>query len=427
MFGRVLKTGKFVLAVRHKFRSNKRVDRSTAEWLTTQLQMMGPTYIKIGQFISSRRDIFDEKLVEAFRGLQDAVDPAPVEESTRIIKERLGAEMSKVESIESRPVACASIGQVHIGKMRTGQKIAIKLRRPGARDCLDMDITILSGILTLLEQLKTENISETRELLDDFKEWFEDEMDYTRELQNYRLLKQNATNSNMVMPEFYDRLCHDDFIVMSYVPSKKIRTAKLTMTMADRKRLAIELMDTFISQLVVNGVMHGDPHEGNIGMGGDGRIVLYDMGNVITVNKSTRTKLRQMLFEIVSGNYDDAIGIMRKVDLFEVRDDAKVRQLLEKYAEYIRSVDVKVFSNMSVDSNMRGDLPVKFNGTVFRIVRVFGLLEGICKDLDPEFSYEPVLTKYMQVVGGNGNDYLTYRVVSDIRKVARMVVERLEV
>ncbi|PNH12531.1 hypothetical protein TSOC_000522 [Tetrabaena socialis] len=401
------------------------MDRATAQWFKNQLQMMGPTYIKIGQFISSRRDIFDEKVVEALRELQDAVEPSPTEESRRLISERLGTSISKVSSIELTPVACASIGQVHIGQLKNGKKIAIKIRRPGVQDLLAMDLTILSGILSILELLKTENISETRELLDDFSQWFEDEMDYTREIQNYVLLKQNAKPS-LLLPEFYEQLCQEDFIIMSYVPSLKIRVAKMSMSMADRRALAILIMDTFISQLVVDGVMHGDPHEGNIGMNRDGQVVLYDMGNVIMVSQSTRNKLRQLLFEIVSSNYDEAISIMKKVDLFEVRDEAKVRGLLEKYSQYIQSVDVKVFTSMSKDSSMRGDLPIKFSGTVFRIVRVFGLLEGICKDLDPAFSYEPVLAKYMQIMGGGTNDYLTYRMMSDLRKLARLLVDNLE-
>ena len=425
MFGRVLKTGQFVIDVQRKITSVKRVDRSTAEWLKGRLQEMGPTYIKIGQFVSSRRDIFDDTIVDALRGLQDDVPPAPQAEMIETIKARLGKNIKYMKTIEIDPVACASIGQVHVGEVMSGKKVAIKVRRPGVIDDLLMDVTILMGILSVLDLLNTENITETRELLEDFQTWFMDEMNYLREVQNYKLLKANVNDEFIVMPEFYDKLCHEDFIVMSYVPSFKFRDVMDGLSMPERKKLAVKIMDTFVGQLVVDGVMHGDPHEGNVGIGADGRIVMYDMGNIIQVDVVTRTRLKQLLFEIVSGNLDEAVKLMKKINLFEVRDDVKVRKLLEKYAEYIKTVDVSIMLNAASSLDMRGELPIKFNSTVFRIVRVFGLLEGICKDLDPSFSYDAVFTKYMQVVGGD-TDYLTYKMVSDIKKLAKLIVDTFD-
>ena len=422
MLARVVKTGRFVLDVKRRMVAQK-PDRPTAEWLRGRLQDMGPTYIKIGQFVASRRDIFDENVVDALRGLQDDVPSSMSREDTRdLIAARMGRHMKRIESVSPDPVACASIGQVHLGTTRSGKKIAIKIRRPGVIEDFTMDVAILSALLNVLAFLKLDNVPETKELLDDFRIWFIEEMDYTREVDNYKLLKANADPAGLQMPEFYERVCHADFIVMSFVPSTKFRD--VTLPKAERRLLAIRLMDTFIGQLVVDGVMHGDPHEGNVGLGKDGRIVVYDMGNVIRLDATTRTRLKRLIFEIVTGNFDDAIDLMKKIDLFEVRDDAMVRVLLEKYAEYIRTVDVRV---MQVDLTLKNDgLPIKFSGTVFRIVRVFGLLEGICKTLDAEFSYEPVFAKYMSLTSLNNGtmdtDYLRYKISSDLRKIAQMII-----
>jgi predicted unusual protein kinase regulating ubiquinone biosynthesis (AarF/ABC1/UbiB family) len=424
MLARVVRTGKFVVDVRRRFAGGKRVDKAAADWLKGELQKMGPTYIKIGQFVASRRDLFDDKIVEAFKSLQDSVDPAPSAETVQIITRRLGGHIRAVKKIEIAPMACASIGQVHRVVLKTGREVAIKVRRPDVQDEFEMDIAILMFLLRVMDMLNTENISETRELLHDFRAWFTEEMDYTRELQNYRLLRRHA-KPTLVMPEFYEELCHEDFLVMSYLPSYKISAVKDRMRPQARKELAMRLMDTFIGQLVTDGVMHGDPHEGNLGVAADGRIVLYDMGNVIQVDADTRGKLKRMIFEIVTGNMDDAVRLMHTISLFEVRDDVKVKKLLVKYAEYMRTVDVSVMKTTSFDSEMRRDLPIKFSSTVFRIVRVFGLLEGLCKDLDPEFSYEPVFQKYMQVIGGD-SDYVTYKATSDLRKAARALVDFLD-
>lgn len=421
MLSRIVRTGKFVVDVRRRLFAGRRIDRASAEWLKTEMQRMGPTYIKIGQFISSRRDLFDDNVVEALKGLQDDVDAAPREEIVQLITRRMGRRMSSVRNIEAQPMACASIGQVHRAILKDNREVAIKVRRPGVQDEFEMDIAILTSVLRVMDMLNTENISETRELLHDFRAWFSEEMDYRRELDNFRDLRKHAKNSDVALPEFYEELCQDDFIVMSFLPSTKVSAAKRAMMPEARKKLAVLLMDTFIGQLVTDGVMHGDPHEGNLGVAADGRIVLYDMGNIIRVDASTRAQLKRMIFEIVAGNLDDAVRVMRNIPLFEVRDDEKVKKLLSKYAEYMRTVDVGVIKAASFDKEMRG-LPIKFSSTVFRIVRVFALLEGLCKDLDPDFSYEPIFQKYMQVVGGDA-DYVSYKATSDLRRLARAIVE----
>lgn len=424
MLTRILKTGKFVLDARRRL-SKATLDRASVEWLKRELQLMGPTYIKAGQFISSRRDLFDATLVDAMRGLQDAVDPAPSVEINKRISSRLGKHMKRVARISSTPLACASIGQVHIADLTSGQRVVIKVRRPGVVEDLDADMTILMSIMSLLYMLNTENITETKELLHDFKEWCAGEMDYRKELENWRKLKAALKPSVVALPQLYEDLCCEDFLIMSYLPSTKISDAKRKMTMAQRKKLAIALMDCFVSQLVVHGVLHGDPHEGNLGVAADGGLVLYDMGNVISIDAQTRIRLKQMLFDIVVGNYDDAIELMRRISLFEVRDAARLRKLLEKYGEYIRTVDVKIIMQSTSADEMRGELPIKFSGTVFRIVRVFGLLEGICKDLDPEFSYEPIIGRYMQAFSGD-TDYVNYRMASDVKKLARLVIQAFD-
>lgn len=430
LLNRIVKTGKFMVDVRQKLKPGKPMTPATAQWLKTELQRMGPTYIKIGQFISSRQDIFDAQVIEALRDLQDAVDPASVDEVVSIINERMGSDMRHVAQMSMEPIAAASIGQVHVGQLLNGKKFAVKVRRPGVQKDFDVDMTILSGMLSLMDVMGMENVKETQELLCDFRRWVEDEMDYTKELTNYKRLRRFANTSLLVMPKLYDKHCHEDFLCMSYLPSLKVRDAALKMTMVERRNLANTLMDTFVSMLVSDGVMHGDPHEGNIGIlegstPGDMKVVLYDMGNVITIDKKTRVRLKQLLFEIVSADYDGALRSMKSINLFEVRDDDKVKTLLIKYSEYMMTVDIDVMLNMSKDVQMRGALPVKFNGTVFRIVRVFGLLEGLCKDLDPDFTYKPVMAKYMKVMGGD-SDYFAYRMKSDVRKIASMLLTSLE-
>ena len=430
MIKRVLKTCKFVLDVKNKFANVKRVDRPRAEWLKGRVQEMGVSFIKVGQFVSSRRDIFDETIVDAMKGLQDNVSPAPEVEMKEIILDRLGPVLGQISKIESAPIAAASIGQVHIAEMkRDKKKIALKVRRPHVQSDINMDIAILMNILTVMDLLNTENIKETKELLDSFRTWLLEETDYIREIENWKLLKESLNTDAIVLPTMYAQMCFEDFVVMEYVPSEKIRVAMKRLSKPERKVLAEQLMDNFVGQLILSGVMHGDPHEGNMGITADNKIVLYDMGNIIQVDLPTRVKLKQLLFHIVSEDFEEAVATMKKISLFDVRDEAKVVKLLEQYSSYLKTMDVNVFmATATTDSNMRGALPVKFDSTVFRIVRVFGLLEGICKDLDPEFSYQKIFAKYVELVGGMGGEtnYVSFKMVSDVRKLAKMVIKSLD-
>jgi predicted unusual protein kinase regulating ubiquinone biosynthesis (AarF/ABC1/UbiB family) len=129
------------------------------------------------------------------------------------------------------------------------------------------------------------------------------------------------------------------------------------------------------------------------------------------------------MFEIVQGNIDEAMAAMYKMPIFEIRDESKVRALLIAYADYMKKVDVQVLVETMNNGSMRGDLAIKFAPIVFRVIRVFSLLEGICKDLDPEFNYDKVFAKYMQVMD---SEYVGYKVNSDIKRVAKLLLKNLD-
>lgn len=464
---RIIKTTKFVVSTQVRFQ--KPINPVSARELKKEIQEMGPTYIKIGQFVSSRRDIFHPDVIDALKELQSNVDTEP-QDVIPIIRERLADKLSKssmrLVKLTRKPIAQASIGQVHVGlvelsSMKSQQfqrkMLAFKVRRPRVREDMEMDVAILRFILNSIFFKNMENIQETKELLEDFERWLLDESDYLNEVSNWKILEKSLReNECIILPRVYEDLSSSDVITMEYLPSRSIEEAKKTMDDDERKELAAKLMDSFVRQLVVHGVMHGDPHEGNLGISSESstnnvdkikinnvdkienvknikinnvdkiEIVLYDMGNVIRVDLETRKLLKRLLFEIVNDNLDDALAIMKRISLFEIRDEIRTRQLLEKYVKYIKTVDVNVFASSSIEKDLEmksnTKLPIKFSGTVFRIVRVFGILEGICKRLDPTFSYEPIFSKYTSLVGSDA-DYLTYKVLSDLRKIARMVLE----
>ena len=441
---RIAKTSRFLIGTRWRFTDKNVSKKEYALWLKRELQNMGPTYIKIGQFISTRKDIFDKELVSELCDLQDNVD-VPFVDATPIFKASSGLRaLARTHSLQIAitPIAQASIGQVHLATVTktgvTGEKsqrvLALKVRRPDVKRDIAIDLTILKSIVNVLNMIPTRipNLEETKELLLDFEMFLIEETDYENELRNWKMLRSGSAfndNSGIVLPFLREDLCCSEVVAMDFVESKRIRDVKDTMSLIDRKLLASKLMDSLVQQLVVDCTCHCDLHSGNIGILSDGRVIFYDMGNIITLDQKTRNKLKRLLFDIINDNLDDAVATMKTVEiLFEVRDDAMAYKLLQSYATYIRTVDPNVliqaassFGNGNGNNGINEKLPIKFKGTVFRIVRVFGLLEGICKDLDPSFSYEPIFAKYMQILGGDG-DYLTLKALSDIRKIARYIL-----
>lgn len=413
MFQHVLKTGRFMTDIHGRFGQGGKVQRADAVWLRQRLQHMGPTYIKIGQFMSTRQDIFDRRIVEALRDLQDRAEP--LTNSREVITANV--DTSQFASIDWQPLAAASIGQVHRAKLRTGEEVVIKVKRPDVGAAIKVDTDIWRASISLMRFTGRANIEESLRLVDDFTEFIMNETDFELEAHHMTEFGRD-TPPGVVVPRIYNNMCTSGALVMEYVPSMRLSEAKKTMTAAERSALAHRLMDVIMNQLVSEGMVHGDPHEGNLGVTQDGSIVLYDFGNVLTIDVGLRMLMRQLVFEILIENVDGAIEVMRRMtDIMEVRNEAKLRLYLQKYMQYIKTIDVGVFASLASDKEAYDVLPVRFDGIVFRLIRVFGILEGICKDLDPAFDYHGALSRHLV-----SREFLEQRARTDIGRILMRVV-----
>jgi predicted unusual protein kinase regulating ubiquinone biosynthesis (AarF/ABC1/UbiB family) len=409
------KTTLFAKDVGERFSKHKRILKSDGEWLKHRLQDMGPTYVKIGQFVSTRRDIFDTNIVDALRDLQDRVRPIEAKDVRDVMTKQLP--LDKFLEIEMAPIASASIGQVHRAVLnnKKKQKVVIKVKRPGIDNMIKSDVHILSSLLQVMEMSGSLNVSESRDLLDDFRDFVLLEADYENEARNIKAFCQAyAPNPDIIIPRVHESLSTDSLIVMDYVPSTKFSVIKNRLTKEQRSELAYKLMDMVVRQFISDGIVHGDPHEGNIGVSDSGKLVIYDLGNIITIEPALRSLMKQFIFEVMIENIDAAIDVMKRINLIEIRDDSRLRVYLEKYVQYIKTIDVKVF-NMS-DKEVFQKLPVKFDGVIFRLIRVFGIIEGICKDLDPSFNYNTVFVKYLDMLLLD-NEFIDYKIRSDIKSL----------
>ena len=421
LLGRMVQTGMFVVDVGRRVSPNKPVSKADAQWLKGRIQGMGPTYIKIGQFMSARRDIFDREVCEALKELQDNVPPIEEAQAAAL----LDKVRPRMRELNAAPIASASIGQVHTGRLkrRKSPRCVVKVKRPGIADAIQADIDVLLVICDLLKAAGVEHVAESRAIVTEFREFILQESDFVREAANMRAFAESvAGDPAVIVPQLVGGLCDADAIVMQYVPSVKFKVAKARMDPAARRAVAYGLMDLFVTQLVTTGVVHGDPHEGNIALSPDfSRYVFYDFGNMIVLDKVMRQQLKRLVFELMTDNVDATIDVLRGMPYVSVRDEGSLRAYISKYSEYMKTVDVKVFQGMiDTDKDTFTKLPVKFDAVIFRIIRVFGLVEGICKDLDPTFNYVDVFVKHADTVFADV-DFIDYKIRSDLRLLLKNI------
>lgn len=380
-------------------------------WLSKELEALGPTYVKMGQFISSRKDIFTKEFSDQFASLRDRVRPMPPELVEPIFK----ALADKIQ-VEPEPLASASIGQVHKGVLLLNEakpKVIVKVRRPNIAIDIANDIGFIRSVLDLMKLLNTnDNVDDTIDILTDFESGVLEEVDFKKEVENIKMFRRlyKSGVDGVYIPKVYKSLCTDDVIVMEYVKTKPI----FSIVGKDRRKaMATKIIKIFIEQLIQTGSIHGDPHPGNMGVRSDNTLVLYDFGNVVKVGYNEQQLLKELIYYLLVMNKGATVATLKKLKI-KITDDAEVERYLDSYIEYMRSIDVNKLKSLT--NNGKAEMPFKLTGELFRLIRVFGILEGICKELDPEFNYFDVLQDYVTDILFD-QEFLTYKASSDINSL----------
>jgi predicted unusual protein kinase regulating ubiquinone biosynthesis (AarF/ABC1/UbiB family) len=377
-------------------------------WLKKKIEDMGPTYIKIGQFLGSRPDIVqDPYVMSTLQMLYDEITPIPWDYVKEVTKDMTQRDNCFIEEI---PIATASIGQVHRGKSETGQDIVIKIKRPNVDEDIQMDLNILNTYIKAVSYLLGKDdpkIIDSKSILRDLRIILNKEADFVGEVKNMLLMSTTLPSVNIPTP--ITKYCNSNMIVMNYIPS-----IQLTKEVEDKKRYATLLMNLFIDQFLKFGIMHGDPHEGNVRLSQDGdNIVMYDFGSVIQLDKKKRSLMKMLVFEIISENVDGVIDVIKEMpDIITIRDETMARNMIQIYIDYIKTIDVNVLKQAVFEDK---NLPFRFSDIIFQITRVFGMVEGICIQLDPDFKYEKIFINHIETLILD-EDFIRYKIKSDMKR-----------
>jgi predicted unusual protein kinase regulating ubiquinone biosynthesis (AarF/ABC1/UbiB family) len=311
--------------------------RELSERFAKDLEEMGPTYIKIGQLLSTRADLLPAPFLEALSRLQNDVAPFSYEQVEETITTELGVRISKAfASFEREPLAAASLGQVHRASMRDGRQVAVKVQRPGIREEIVVDLEALEGIAEFADKhTEAGRKFGYTGIVDEFRKSILRELDYRLEARNQATLRENlAEFKRIVVPAVIDDYCTAHVLTTEFVSGVKVTEISPIRRMdIDGAALADEVFRAYLQQILVDGLVHADPHPGNVVLMDDGRIALLDVGMVTRIAPALQERLLQLVMAISEGHGDEAATVALKIA--EQRADNNESEFRRRVAEMV--------------------------------------------------------------------------------------------
>ena len=383
--------------------------RARAIWIRETLLHLGPTFIKVGQFFSTRADLFPSEYVEELSKLQDQVPAFGYEQVAAIVQQELGKPIEQVYSyFDPTPLAAASLGQVHRAKLKSGEEVVVKVQRPGLVRLFTIDLEIGRGIAEFFQH-HTPWGGAGRDWIGIYEEcrrtlW--EEVDYLNEGRNADTFRRNFRDMPQIaVPKVYWRYTSPRLLTLEYLPGIKISDYEaLSAAGLDRKALARLGAEAYLRQLLKDGFFHADPHPGNIAVKPDGTLIFYDFGMMGRLRPGIKEKLADMLAAVVAKNADQVVALLVELGvLVPTADLAPVRRsvqyLLDHFLDKPFSSKLDEISVAAISEDLYElayEQPFRFPATFTFVLRALTTLEGLGKGLDPEFNFIEVAKPFAE-------------------------------
>ena len=365
-----------------------------AEELADDLEKLGPTYIKLGQLLSTRADLIPPTYAKALSRLQDSVEPFGFHEVERIVSNELGLRISKgFASFESEPLASASLGQVHRARMRDGREVVVKVQRPGIRDCIAADMEALAEMARFADQhLEAGRRYGFADLLGQFRRSLAGELDYRREAANLTTLGRILRPyDRLVVPEPVGDYTSSTVLTMDFIPGRKVTDlGPLARLELDGAVLAEQLFQAYLDQILVEGFFHADPHPGNVLLTPDGRLALVDVGMVARVPKTQRHLLVKLLLALSDGNgkgvADAAVSLGRPLEHFDAQAFCASATEMVEQSQGLRIDEIDAGSVVMELMTISGDCGLRLPPELSMLGKALLNLDQVAHTLDPGFN-----------------------------------------
>ena len=408
------------------FGRSRRVDpethRERAEVLLESLLTLGPTFIKLGQLLSTRPDVLPPEYIDVLSALQDEVPPADWADAKVVLEDELGPVDERFDDFDTDPISGASLGQVYRAEV-DGDPVAVKVRRPGVEDLVEADLRVIHWSLPILLYFVDESRAFSLEnLADEFSKTIREEMDYEREATMLAEIRSNfADDDRFVIPAVIESHSNRRVLTMEYVEGTKINDVEeLDRKGIDRTRVAENLVRAYFQMIVDDGVFHADPHPGNLAVTDEGEIVFYDFGMSGRVDAFVQEKIVEFYIAVANQDIDAILDALIEIGtLSPEADRAVMAEVMEIAIQDARGEEVEQYRINQIVGQIEDSIyvfPFRLPKNLALVLRVATVVEGVCVTLDPEFDFVETATDYLTEQG--------YREES-IRKYAAETGEQL--
>jgi predicted unusual protein kinase regulating ubiquinone biosynthesis (AarF/ABC1/UbiB family) len=371
--------------------------------------------IKVGQFFSTRVDVLPIEYTQELAQLQDEVPSVPFEGIQQVIEAELKGKLEEVFlEVDPTPLAAASIGQVHRGKLPSGEEVAIKVLRPGVERIMEIDLQAFRGVILLFKIFTDWNKTiDLDALYSEFAATVREELDYNKELANLERFKQNfAEESKISVPRVYSQFSGAKVITMEFVSGYKITDfPALEKAGINQGELAQTLINAYMKQVLVDGFYHADPHPGNMFIRPDGGITFIDFGMVGRIAPSHVRAIRKLVKGVIST--DAGLMVDGLVDMGIIRPHANVvvlRKAVSTLVEKLKETNFDEIGHFQMEvmlSELREFIysePIQIPSNYTFLGRAAGTLSGLASGLDPSLNILEVIKPYAQYLLGEGQD-----------------------
>ncbi|MFC5134530.1 MULTISPECIES: ABC1 kinase family protein [Haloferacaceae] len=379
--------------------------RERADVLLDILLTLGPTFIKLGQLLSTRPDVLPPAYIEVLEGLQDDVPPADWAESKVVLEDELGPVEETFDDFDTESISGASLGQVYTARFE-GNDVAVKVRRPGIESLVEADLRAIRWSLPIVRRFigggrafSIENLSE------EFAKTIREEMDYRREREMLEEIKANFAGDDRIrIPEVYEAASGPRVLTMEYIGGTKIsRTDELDAAGLDRTAIASTLQEVYLQMIIDDGVFHADPHPGNLAVDDEGRVVFYDFGMSGRVDPFVQEKIVEFYVAVARQDTDAILDTLISMGTLSPEVDRDVMgEVMDLAIADARGEQIEQYRVNQIIEQVEStiyEFPLRLPRNLALVLRVATVVEGVCVTLDPEFDFIATATDYLEAEG----------------------------
>ena len=367
-------------------------------------EALGPTFVKLGQILSTRPDLIPLDVAQELERLQSRAPADEPATARRIIEEELGSPVEELfVNFHDEPLASASIGQVHRAWLTDGQAVVVKVQHPGVEERVEVDFDILEAIAGLLERHdETARSLQLTAVIVEARRSVLGELDFRRELRHLTYFRRAfADQPGLLLPEPIPERSARRVLTMGFLEGRSVADSEhLESSGLDRRALALTGAHAFLDMVFRDGVFHADPHPGNVMVLDDGRLALLDFGMVGRVDRETQDDLLDLMLAFVQADEREILRIVRRIGSFPLEvDDAALRQdILEFQGELSTAPisEIEVGALLEAFTSTLRRHRIQLPPTVSMLVKLLIMLEGTSRNLDPAFSLMEVLRPYCE-------------------------------